>query len=368
MSKADYYTILGVGKSASNDELKKAYRALAMKYHPDKNPGDAAAEQKFKEISEAYEVLKDDQKRAAYDKFGHQAFQNGGAGQRSSGGFDYNDIFGDIFNDFMGGSSRQNQSNSKGADLRYNISISLEEAFSGKQENIKFKTYAACSPCKSTGSKNNSEATNCSVCRGAGRIRAQQGFFAVEKTCPNCQGVGRVIKDPCSSCGGQGRIQKEKTLSVSVPAGVEEGTRIRISNEGEAGIRGKAAGDLYIFVTIREHKLYSIDESNIHCRYPIRMSVAALGGSIEVPCIDGSKARINIPAGTQNDSQFRLRGKGMSIMRSASRGDMYVHASIEIPKSLSKKQKELLKEFQVEEGDSGGREEGFFDKVKDLWE
>lgn len=375
MSKTDYYTLLSVSKTASADELKKAYRSLAMKYHPDRNPGDKVAEQKFKEISEAYEVLKDDQKRAAYDRYGHAAFEQGGPGG-GAGGFDFSsnnfaDIFGDLFGDFMGQGGRGGNdfaARSRGSDLRYNLQISLEEAFNGKQETIKFTTSAGCDACHSTGSAKGADPVVCATCRGNGRVRVQQGFFTIEKTCATCHGSGKTIKDPCPVCHGQGRVRKEKTLSVSIPAGVEEGTRIRLAGEGESGLQGAPSGDLYIFITIAAHAFFKRDGANIHCKVPIKMTTAALGGSIEVPTIDGTRAKVSIPAGTQTGNQFRLKGKGMSVMRSRNHGDMYIHVSVETPVNLTKRQKELLKEFDdITEKNTNPESEGFFSKVKDFW-
>ena len=371
MAKSDYYEILGVAKSASQDELKKAYRSQAMKYHPDRNPNDKTAEAKFKELNEAYDVLKDEQKKAAYDRYGHSAFENGMGGGR--GGFesnaDFSDIFGDLFGDFMGGGrGGSQQTKSRGADLRYNIEVTLEEAYKGKQQTIKFTNTANCDRCHATGSANGKESTNCSSCRGAGRVRVQQGFFTIERTCSTCQGSGKIIADPCSNCRGEGRIRKEKSLLVTIPAGVEDGTRLRMSNEGEAGVRGATAGDLYIFIAIKQHPFFNLEGHHIHCRVPIKMTTASLGGSVDVPTIDGTKAKVTIPAGTQTGDKFRLKSKGMSIMRSSNRGDMYIHVIVETPVNLSKRQKELLNEFNdINESQSNPQFEGFFKKVKDFW-
>lgn len=374
MSKQDYYKTLGVEKGASQEEIKKSYRKLAMEYHPDRNPDNKEAEQKFRDVTEAYEVLKDDQKRAAYDRYGHAAFQQGmGGGRQGNGGFEYSgnfsDIFSDLFGDFMGGRQQGNATaRARGSDLRYNLEISLEDAFNGKQETIRFSTQVPCDACNETGSADNSEPVACSSCRGLGKIRAQQGFFTIEKLCPTCHGVGKIVKDPCRKCHGEGRVHKEKALAVSIPAGVEEGTRIRLAGEGEMGVRGGQAGDLYLFITLRNHPFFKREGADIHCRVPVKMTTAALGGSVEVPTIDGTRAKVSIPAGTQTGDQFRLKNKGMSIVHSKNRGSMYIHAVVETPVKLNKRQKELLEEFdKTGEKDSSPESEGFFSKVKDLW-
>lgn len=374
MSK-NYYDILGVSKSANADDLKKAYRKLAKQYHPDQNKGNKDAEEKFKEISHAYDVLSDDQKRAAYDRYGHDAFTQGGmggaGGGAGAGGFDFSAGFADIFEDLfgMGGGRRGGNESAatRGADLRYNLNVTLEEAFNGKNETIKITTAASCETCSGSGGANGSKPVNCGTCNGSGRIRATQGFFTVERTCTSCGGVGKTIKDPCKTCAGSGRTRKEKTLAVNIPAGVEEGTRIRLSGEGEVGVRGGATGDLYIFVGIKPHTLFVRDGADIHCNIPIAMTTAALGGAIEVPTIDGSRVKVTIPEGTQHGHQMRLRGKGMSILRASSRGDMYIHTMVETPIKLSKKQKELLKEFDKAGSNVSPQSEGFFDKVKEFW-
>jgi molecular chaperone DnaJ len=377
MAKRDFYDVLGVSRSSSEADIKRAYRTMAMKYHPDRNPGDAAAEAKFKEVNEAYEVLKDPQKKAAYDQFGHQAFEQGmgrGAGPGAAG-FDFTsfaDVFDDLFGDFMGGANgRRRSSATRGADLRYNLTITLEEAFGGKRAQIRVPTTVACDACSGSGSESGSEPTVCPGCRGAGRVRAQQGFFTVERTCPTCQGTGRVIKNPCKVCAGSGVQQREKTLAVNIPAGVEDGTRIRLSGEGEAGIRGGQPGDLYIFVTVSPHRLFRREGPNIFCRVPIPMPTAALGGQVEVPTIEGKRVRIAVPAGTQTGKQIRLKGKGMSELHGHARGDMFVEIVVETPVNLTKRQQELLREFEKAGGDSQEHQpesEGFFAKVKELWD
>lgn len=372
----DYYETLGVSRDADDAALKKAFRQQAMKYHPDRNPDDNHAEQRFKEINEAYDVLKDPQKRAAYDRFGHAAFQGGGGGAGGQPGFDFNsgnfsDIFEDLFGDFMGGARRGGRSSqgSRGADLRYNMDITLEEAFTGAQKSIQVTTSVTCDSCDGKGAAKGTSPTTCPSCHGSGRLRTQQGFFTVERTCASCQGSGQIIKDPCKKCVGSGRVRKEKTLSVVIPKGVEDGMRIRLSNEGEAGARGAPPGDLYIFLSVKSHPLFRRDGAHIHCRVPLRMTTAALGGQVDVPAIDGTTTRLNIPAGTQSGTQFRLRGKGMHVMNSETRGDMYVHAAVETPVSLNKKQKQLLQEFDESMGKKSSPEsESFFTRVKELWQ
>ncbi|MCF8482061.1 MAG: molecular chaperone DnaJ [Rhodospirillum sp.] len=380
MSKRDFYEVLGVEKNASGDDLKRAYRKLAMQNHPDRNPDDKEAEARFREVNEAYEILKDEQRRAAYDRFGHAAFEQGGmggGGRASDFGFGggFADIFDEMFGEFMGGGRRGGGGGAmRGADLRYNMEITLEEAYAGKKTSIHVPTSVGCDSCTGTGSKGGKAPDTCPTCRGAGRVRAQQGFFTIERPCPTCHGQGKIISDPCGECGGSGRRRKEKTLEVTIPAGVEEGTRIRLSGEGEAGMRGAPAGDLYIFLAISPHRIFQRDGANIHCKVPIPMATAALGGSIEVPTIDGGRASLTIPKGTQTGNQFRLRSKGMSVLRSTSRGDMFIHASVEIPVNLTKRQEELLREFE-DAGDKSAESDGhspesnsFFRKVKEFWE
>jgi len=381
MAKDDFYKTLGVERGAGADDIKKAYRKLAMKFHPDRNPGDKEAERRFKDINAAYEVLRDDQKRAAYDRFGHAAFE-GGRGP-GAGGFDggeagfasgFADIFDEMFGDFMGrqggGGGRRSGGATRGADLRYNMEITLEDAYNGKRATVHVPTSVACDACSGSGAAPGSKPTSCGTCMGAGRVRSQSGFFTVERTCPTCGGAGQVIRDPCKACGGAGRVHREKTLSVNIPAGVEDGTRIRLAGEGAAGLRGGPPGDLYIFLAISPHRLFQRDGANIHCRVPIPITTAALGGTIEVPSIDGARARVTIPEGTQTGHQFRLRGKGMQVMRGTGRGDMFVQAIVETPVNLTRRQKDLLKEFEA----GGGAERhspqshGFFTKVKELWE
>ena len=376
MAKRDFYETLGVTKTAGEADLKKAYRKLAMECHPDRNPGDAAAEARFKEINEAYEVLKDPQKRAAYDQFGPQAFEQG-MGGRGGGGFDFNsfaDVFDDLFGDFMGGGGgggRRRGAAPRGNDLRYNLTISLEEAFAGKRAQVRVPTSVGCEVCDGTGSEGKSEPAACPTCRGAGRVRSQQGFFTVERTCPTCHGGGRVVTNPCKSCGGSGLQQKEKTLAVNVPAGVEDGTRIRLSGEGEAGARGGQSGDLYIFVSVAPHRLFRREGHNIFCRVPIPMTSAALGGDVEVPTIEGKRVRLAVPSGTQTGKQIRLKGKGMSELHGHARGDMFVEIIVETPVNLTKRQQELLREFELSaetKNNHHPESDGFFAKVRELWD
>lgn len=379
----DYYNILGVQKGASEDELKKAYRKLAMQYHPDKNQGDAAAEKKFKSINEAYDVLKDPQKRAAYDRFGHEAFSSGGMGQAGGGaaGFDFSGSFSDIFEDLFGeftggrrgggGGQRAPQSSAaRGNDLRYNLDITLEDAFKGKQQTIKVTSSGACEVCDGSGAEKGTQPETCGTCGGRGTVRAQQGFFTIERSCATCHGTGKVIKNPCKNCAGSGRVRKEKSLNVSIPAGVEEGTRIRLAGEGEAGFRGGQAGDLYIFLSIKPHKIFRRDGANIYCNVPLAFATASLGGHVEVPTIDGGRVKVNIPEGTQSGHQFRLKGKGMSILRSSAKGDMYIEVAVETPVNLSKKQKDLLKEFEkgADTKTTSPAADSFFTRVKEFWE
>jgi molecular chaperone DnaJ len=371
MAKQDFYETLGVSKSANGDELKRAYRKLAMQYHPDRNAGDKGAEQKFKDINEAYDILKDDQKRAAYDRFGHAAFEQGGG----PGGFGFAaggfaDIFDEMFGEFMGGGRRGQGGASRGSDLRYNLEVSLEEAFRGKQTTIRVPTLVACDQCKGSGAEAGSKPITCPRCHGRGKFRVQQGFFTIEQTCTGCQGAGRVIDNPCKSCGGQGRVRREKTLSVNIPAGVEDGIRMRLSGEGEVGLRGASPGDLFVFISVTPHRIFQRDGANIHCRVPLPITTAALGGSIEVPTVDGSRTRVTVPAGTQSGHQFRLRSKGMTVLRSAARGDMFIEAVVETPVNLTKRQQELLREFE-KEGENRRthpESEGFFARVKEFFE
>ena len=376
MAKRDFYETLGVGKTAGEADLKRAYRKLAMECHPDRNPGDADAEARFKEINEAYEVLKDPQKRAAYDQFGPQAFEQGMGGRGAGGGFDFTsfaDVFDDLFGDFMGGNGggRRRGAAPRGNDLRYNLTISLEEAFAGKKAQVRVPTSVACDACDGTGSEGKADPAACPTCRGAGRVRSQQGFFTVERTCPSCHGSGRVVTNPCRVCNGSGLTHKEKTLAINVPAGVEDGTRIRLSGEGEAGVRGGQSGDLYIFVTVAPHRLFRREGHNIFCRVPIPMTTAALGGDVEVPTIEGKRVRLAVPAGTQTGKQIRLRSKGMSELHGHARGDMFVEIIVETPVNLTKRQQELLKEFDgaSEKANNHHPEsEGFFAKVRELWD
>lgn len=372
MAKQDYYDLLNVAKGASLDDIKKAYRKLAMQHHPDRNPGDKAAEAKFREINEAYDVLKDEQKRAAYDRYGHAAFEQGGG--NGGGGFGFGgfaDIFDEMFGDMMGGGGggrRGRGGPSRGQDLRYNMEITLEEAFHGKKAKITVPSSVACDSCKGTGGKDGAAPKACPSCRGAGKVRSQQGFFTIERTCPTCQGAGQVISDPCTTCRGSGRSRKEKALEITIPPGVEEGTRIRLAGEGEAGLAGAPAGDLYIFLSIQPHRMFQRDGANLFMRMPVTMTSAALGGEVEVPSIDGSTVKVTIPKGCQHGHRFRLKGKGMTVLRSTARGDYFLEAAVEIPVNLTDKQKKLLQEFEKESDDKNCSPEthGFFGRVKEF--
>jgi molecular chaperone DnaJ len=374
MSKRDYYEVLGLSKGASADEIKKGYRSKAKELHPDRNTSDPSAESKFKEANEAYDVLKDPERKAAYDRFGHAAFEGGmgGGGGQRQGDFSsaFSDVFDDLFGDFMGGGQRGGGRSraSRGSDLRYNLEISLEDAYSGLQKSINVPTSVQCSPCNGSGAAGGSEPSTCPTCSGMGKVRASQGFFTVERTCPSCSGMGQVISNPCSSCGGQGRSNKDRSLSVNVPAGVETGTRIRLSNEGEAGLRGGPAGDLYIFIEVREHKIFQRDGNSLFCRIPVSMSGAALGGDIEVPTMDGGRCRVKIPAGSQSGRQMRLRGKGMPAIKSAQKGDMFIEIAVETPVNLTSKQRELLREFEALSEDNNPESKSFFSSVKSFWD
>ncbi len=372
MAKRDYYEVLGVNKSASADQIKSAYRKLAVKYHPDKNKGDKGAEERFKEASEAYHVLSNSERKQNYDNFGHAAFENGGGGRGGFGNFDFSNHFSDIFEDFFGegfgGGRRSRRSNSRGSDLRYDLTISLEEAFSGKKQDIKFSTSEKCDTCSGTGSKPGHQAGTCSMCGGHGQVRSSQGFFTVQQTCPQCAGAGEEITHPCSSCNGQGKKQASKRLSVTIPKGVDDGTRIRLSGKGEAGSRGASSGDLYLFINVHSHDLFKRSDENLFFECPVSIADAALGTSIEIPTIDGGKAKIKIPSGTQSGKQFRLRGKGMPYMRGNDFGDLYVQVNTEVPIFLNKKQKELLEKFrEIENEKSNPSIKKFFQKAKSFW-
>ena len=372
MAKRDYYDVLGVNKEASADQIKSAYRKLAVKYHPDKNKNDKTAEEKFKEASEAYHVLSNSERKQNYDNFGHAAFESGGGGRGGFGNFDFSGSFSDIFEDFFGegfgGGRRSRRSNNRGSDLRYDLSISLEEAFSGKKQDIKFSTSERCDTCSGSGSKPGHNAGSCSMCGGHGQVRSSQGFFTVQQTCPQCAGSGEMITHPCSSCSGQGKKQASKRLSVTIPKGVDDGTRIRLAGKGEAGSRGASNGDLYLFINVERHDLFKRSDVNLFFEFPISITDAALGTTIEIPTLDGGKAKIKIPDGTQNGKQFRLKGKGMPFMRRGDYGDLYVQVKTEVPVYLNKQQKELLQKFRdIENEKSNPSIKKFFQKAKNFW-
>jgi len=376
MAKRDYYEVLGVARGATADELKKAYRTKAKELHPDRNSDNPNAESQFKEANEAYEVLKDADKKAAYDRYGHAAFENGmgGGGQRHGGNGDFSsafsDVFEDLFGDFMGGGAQRGgrQRATRGSDLRYNLRISLEDAFAGLQKAITVPTSVSCGGCDGSGAEGGAEPQTCPTCSGMGKVRAQQGFFTVERTCPTCSGIGQIIKNPCRSCGGTGREEKERSLSVNIPAGVETGTRIRLAGEGEAGLRGGPTGDLYIFIEVNEHELFQRDGVDLFCRVPVAMATAAIGGDVEVPTIDGGRSRVKVPAGSQSGRQMRLRSKGMPALRGAGTGDMFIEMAVETPVNLTSKQKELLREFEKLSEENNPLLSSFFSKVKSFWE
>ena len=379
MAEKDLYEILGVSRQASDTEIKKAYRKLAMEHHPDKNKGDANAEKKFKEISASYEILKDPQKRSAYDQYGHDAFKQGnmGGGFRGFEDFasnfnfsDFNSIFEDFFGEGFGSSSRQQRRASRGSDLRYNMSISLHEAFTGKNTQVRIPSSIDCNSCSGTGGAGGSGPSTCSTCNGYGKVRSSSGFFTIERACSMCGGEGETIANPCLKCSGTGQIKKQKTISVSIPPGVDTGIRIRVAGEGERGQRGAGSGDLYIFVNVKKDKLYQRDEENLFCHVPISITTAILGGEIEVPTIEGKKVILTIPPGTQTETQFRFKGKGMTVLRQNHRGDMYTEVRVEIPVNLTKKQKSILKEFENEGGTSKAhspKSQSFFKKLKEAW-
>ncbi len=372
MAKRDFYEVLGVSKTATEVELKSAFRKAAMSCHPDRHPGDKQAESRFKEVNEAYQTLSDAQKRAAYDRYGHAAFEQGGVGGMGDGfAASMSDIFDDLFGDMMGGrrGGRHGSGRERGADLRYNLEITLEEAFNGKNATIKLPTSVVCEACAGSGARAGSKPVTCRTCGGHGRVRAQQGFFAIERTCPSCQGRGQTIDNPCDKCAGSGRVTRERTLSVNVPAGVEDGTRIRLTGEGEAGMRGGPTGDLYIFLSVKPHLVFQRDGADLYCRVPISMVQAALGGEFTVHTLDGTESRVNIPEGAQTGRQLRLRGKGMPILRSREAGDLFVQLNVETPQSLTRRQRELLMEFAQESSHKTHPESaGFFAKMKEFFE
>ncbi len=380
MSNKDFYELLGIERSANADEIKKAYRKLAMKYHPDQNKDNPEAEEKFKEINEAYDILKDEQKRSAYDRYGPSAFD----GSMGSGGFSagggmggaaFSDIFEDMFGDFMGsGGGRRGNGTARGSDIQYTVELTLEESYKGKEATIKIPVNDSCDSCEGSGAEKGTSAEKCGTCDGNGRVRQQQGFFTIERTCPTCHGQGTFIKNACKTCGGAGRLKKNKTLKVKIPAGVETGRRIRLSGEGEAGLRGGPRGDLYVMLNVKPHKLFQRDGANLYCRVPITVTRAALGGEIEVPTIEGKRASVKIPSGTQTGQQFRLRGKGMKVLRSDAKGDMYIEIFVETPVNLNKKQQDILRDLDKSMGDvktankNSPESSGFFQKIREFWD
>ncbi|MCB1398951.1 MAG: molecular chaperone DnaJ [Rhodobacteraceae bacterium] len=378
MAKRDFYEVLGVARGASAEEIKKAYRTKAKELHPDRNKDKPDCEAQFKEVNEAYDILKDADKKAAYDRFGHGAFEGGMGGGGPRGGFAqgdfasaFSDVFEDLFGDFMGGRGGQGGGRSRatrGSDMRYNMRVTLEEAFAGVQKQITVPGSATCTECNGTGAEGGAEPATCPTCSGMGKVRAQNGFFTVERTCPTCGGQGQVVKNPCRACHGAGRTEKERTLSVNIPAGVETGTRIRLAGEGEAGLRGGPSGDLYIFIELREHPIFLRDGLTLFCRVPISIATAALGGEVEVPTIDGGRSRVKVPAGSQSGRQMRLRGKGMPALRGGGAGDMVIELAVETPVNLTHRQKEILREFEKIEAENNPEGASFFKKVKTFWD
>ncbi len=386
MAKRDFYDVLGVARGSSADEIKKAYRKKAKELHPDRNKDNPQAEAQFKEVNEAYDCLKDDTRKAAYDRYGHAAFEGGMGGGGPRGGFGgggggdfgsaFADVFEDLFGDFMSG--RQGHPGGRaraqrGQDLRYNLRVSLEEAYQGLQKTITVPGSVSCTACSGTGAEGASEPVTCPTCSGMGKVRAQQGFFTVERTCPTCHGAGQIVKNPCRECGGKGRVEKDRTLSVNIPAGVETGTRIRLAGEGEAGTRGGPSGDLYIFIEVREHPIFIRDGKTLACQVPVSMATAALGGEVEVPTIDGGRSRVKVPSGSQSGRQMRLRHKGMPPLRhgagsAGDPGDMLIELLVETPVNLTARQKELLREFEQIQADNNPQASSFFKKVKGFWE
>ena len=376
MAKRDYYDVLGAANSSDAAELKKAYRRKVKELHPDQNQDNPDAEEQFKEVNEAYDILKDPEKKAAYDRYGHAAFEGGtgaSAGGFRPGGGDFSSAFSDVFDDLFGGfagggARRGGQRATRGSDLRYNLRVSLEEAFTGKQATIDVPSSVGCDSCNGTGAEGGAEPTTCPTCSGMGKVRAQQGFFTVERACPTCSGRGQIIQNPCESCGGAGRVEQERSLSVNIPAGVETGTRIRLASEGEAGLRGGPTGDLYIFIEVRPHDIFERENQNLFCRIPVSMITAALGGELEAPTLDGGRSRVKVPAGVQSGKQLRLRGKGMPSLRGGGAGDLYIELAVETPVNLTSRQKELLKEFEELSTENNPASSDFFGKVKSFWE
>ncbi|OOY20179.1 molecular chaperone DnaJ [Thioclava sp. ES.031] len=383
MAKRDYYDVLGTAKGASAEEIKKAYRKKAKELHPDRNSDNPDAEAQFKEVNEAYDVLKDAEKKAAYDRFGHAAFEGGMGGGRPGGGYGgaggqgdfasaFSDVFEDLFGDFMGGGRAGpgggRSRAQRGSDLRYNMRVTLEEAYRGTHKTINVPSSAACTECNGSGAEGGSEPQTCPTCSGLGKVRAQNGFFTVERTCPTCGGQGQVVKNPCKVCHGAGRVEVDRQLQVNIPPGVETGTRIRHAGEGEAGLRGGPSGDLYIFIEVQPHAIFEREGTDLHCRVPVSMATAALGGEVEVPTIDGGRSRVKIPAGSQSGRQMRLRGKGMPALRGGGSGDMFIELAVETPVNLTARQKEILKEFQGIEAENNPEGASFFKKVKSFWD